>query len=68
MQAQAEEVKGKLRYHYALKFALANLEDDNIPITMTHPLVQRTVIRYRLALPQVRRLVSDLRKERDAGR
>lgn len=63
-----EEVKGRVRYHYAIKFARAQMgtvAGDDMPITMRHPVVLHAASRYRLDLPQVRRLVSELRKDRD---
>lgn len=61
-------MKGKIRYYYALKFARAQMDDivwEKVPITMTHPVVLHAASRFRLQAPQIRRLVSDLRKDRD---
>ena len=63
-------MKQRLRYHYALRFARAKLANADasmreLPLTSSHPVVLEAVSRYRLQLPQVRRLVSQLRKDRD---
>lgn len=65
-EAHTAPVKGKIRYGFALKFCRARLEGESVtPITMKHPVVLEAAHRYRLQLPQLRRLVADLRKERD---
>lgn len=62
-------MKGKVRYHFAIKYAKTRMKEEiaDIPITMKHPVVLETAHRYRLQLPQLRRLVTELREERDGG-
>lgn len=54
---------GKHRYGYALQFCRARLTQDE-EISMKSPLVLEAASRFQLHVSQVRKLVSQLRKER----
>lgn len=54
----------KQRYEWALNFCRIVITDDE-EISMTNPNVLEASSRFRLSPPQVRRLVGELRKERD---